>query len=306
MTPTTIVPDPDTPAISSTPLARPRRGRALRTFWSQFVESIYGPIGLVLLTLIVLAAIFAPLIAPVGPFALEGSRFEPIGSPGHPLGTDNLGRDVLAQVVYGARLSLLVGFSAALIAGVVGVLIGAVSGYLGGWLDLLFSRITDMFLILPAFFLIIVIVATLGSNFVYVMIIIGLTSWPPNARLMRAQALALRERTFVQALTALGESRMRILFRHIIPNGIQPIIANSSLLVAGAILTEAGLSFLGLGDPNQASWGRMINDGRSALTTQWGPSVFAGGAIVITVIAFYLIGDGIAYTLNPKGRRVRS
>ena len=297
----TIVSDP--PA-ATTALPLPRTGsRRFRASWNLYVESRVGPVGLVMLVLIVLAAIAAPLIAPVGPFALGGERFMPPGTAGHLLGTDQLGRDVLAQIVYGARLSLAVGLIAALIAGVVGVVVGSVSGFLGGWLDLVLSRITDMFLIIPAFFLIIIIVATLGSNILYVMVIIGATAWPANARLMRSQALALRERTFIQALTALGEGRTRILLRHIIPNGIQPIIANSSLLVAGAILTEAGLSFLGLGDPNQASWGRMINDGRSYLTTAWWPSMFAGIAIVVTVIAFYLIGDGLAYMLNPKGRR---
>ena len=154
------------------------------------------------------------------------------------------------------------GLIAALIAGVIGVVIGSISGFFGGWIDAVLSRFTDVFLIMPAFFLIIIVVATLGNSLFYVMIVIGLTTWPGNARLMRAQVLTLRERQYIQSLTALGESRWRILVKHIIPNGIQPIIANSTLLIAAAILTEAGLAFLGLGDPNKASWGRMINDGR--------------------------------------------
>ena len=298
--------DPNLTVDDAPVVARPtstNRFRSLAQGWRLFVESRYGPIGLVILILIAIAAIFAPLLSPSDPFELGATPLTRPGVDGHPLGTDNLGRDVLSQILYGARLSLAVGLIAALIAGLLGIVIGSVSGFYGGWIDLLLSRVTDMFLIVPTFFLIIVVVATFGSNIYYVMVVIGLTSWPGNARLMRSQALALRERTFVQALTALGESRDRIMFRHIIPNGVQPVIANSSLIVAGAILTEAGLSFLGLGDPNQASWGRMIYDGRSYLTTAWWTSIFAGVATVITVMAFYLIGDGLAHVLNPKGRR---
>jgi peptide/nickel transport system permease protein len=271
--------------------------------WRAFVASRYGVVGLVLLVIVALAAIFAPLIAPGDPFALGSAKFIRPGTDGHPLGTDHLGRDVLSQIVYGARLSLSIGLVAAGISAFVGVVVGSVSGYFGGWVDLVLGRFTDMFLIIPAFFLIIVVVATLGNGILYVMVVIGLTSWPTNARLMRAQVLTLRERTFIQALTALGESRFRILLRHIIPNGIQPIIANSTLQIAGAILIEAGLSFLGLGDPNRASWGKMINDERASILTAWWPSVCPGVAIVVTVLAFYLIGDGLAYVLSPRGRR---
>src|SRR5690606_8874890 len=180
-----------------------------------------------ILILVALAAIFAPVISPEGPFALGGPRLAAPGTDGHILGTDHLGRDILAQIVYGARVSLTIGLVAASISLVVGVLIGSIAGYCGGWVDILLSRLTDMFLIIPAFFLIIVVVATLGSGIGYVMVVIGLTAWPTSARLMRAQALSLRERTFVQALRALGESGPRILVRHIIPNGIQPLIANA-------------------------------------------------------------------------------
>ena len=265
-----------------------------------------GPIGLVLLVLVALAAILAPVIAPEGPFTLGAPRLLAPGEEGHLLGTDHLGRDMLAQIVYGAQVSLTIGFVAASISMVVGVLIGSIAGYCGGWVDILLSRLTDMFLIIPAFFLIIVVVATLGSGIVYVMIVIGLTAWPTSARLMRAQTLALRERTFVQALRALGESGPRILVRHIVPNGVQPLIANASLDIAAAILIEAGLSFIGLGDPNRATWGRMIFDGRTTITTAWWVSVIPGVAIMITVLGFYLVGDGISYVLNPRSRRVRA
>jgi peptide/nickel transport system permease protein len=286
--------------------ASPRRASRIRSFWRPFVESRMGPVGLVLLVLVALMAILAPVIAPAGPFELSGPRLLAPGEQGYLLGTDHLGRDMLAQIAYGAQVSLTIGLVAASISLVVGVIIGSIAGYYGGWVDILLSRLIDMFLIIPAFFLIIVVVATLGSGIIYVMIIIGLTAWPVSARLMRAQTLALRERTFVQALRALGESSPVILARHIVPNGIQPLLANASLDIAAAILIEAGLSFIGLGDPNRATWGRMIFDGRTTITTAWWVSVIPGVAIMITVLGFYLVGDGISYVLNPRSRRVRA
>lgn len=282
-----------------------RRGR-VADFWRAFVASKAGPVGLALLIVIGLIAICAPLIAPDGPFKLGGPRLAPLGTEGYPLGTDHLGRSILAQLAFGARVSLSIGLVAAAISMVVGVIIGSLAGFYGGWVDIILSRLTDMFLIIPAFFLIIVIVATFGSGIFYVMIVIGLTAWPTSARLMRAQALSLRERTFVQGLTALGESKPRILFRHVVPNGIQPLIANASLDIAGAILIEAGLSFIGLGDPNKATWGRMIFEGRTSITTAWWVSVLPGVAIVITVLGFYLVGDGISYVLSPRSRKVKA
>ncbi|HEU0165626.1 MAG TPA: ABC transporter permease [Thermomicrobiales bacterium] len=281
-----------------------RRESRFRSFWRPFVASKMGPVGLVILIAVALCAIFAGVIAPDGPFKLGGPRLVGPGEDGYLLGTDHLGRSMTAQLVYGARVSLSVGVIAASISLIVGVFFGCIAGYFGGWIDILISRMTDMFLIIPAFFLIIVVVATLGSGITYVMIVIGLTSWPTSARLMRAQAMSLRERTFIQGLKALGESSPRILFRHIIPNGIQPLIANASLDIASAILIEAGLSFLGLGDPNKATWGRMIFDGRATILTAWWTSVLPGIAIVITVLGFYLLGDGISYVLNPRSRKV--
>ena len=292
-------------AITTAVPVQRRPGRFLEA-WSLFVASRYGPVGLALLIVVALAAVFAPALAPSDPFTLGAEKFLHPGADGHPLGTDHLGRDVLSQILYGARLSLTVGLVAAGISGLVGVVVGSIAGYFGDWVDLLLSRITDMFLIIPSFFLIIIVVTTLGSGIFYVMVVIGLTSWPANARLMRSEVLTLRERTFIQALTALGESRWRILVRHIVPNGIQPVIANSTLYIASAILIEAGLSFIGLGDPNKSSWGRMIFDGRTSILTAWWPSVFPGLAIIVTVMAFYLIGDGLAYVLSPRGRRVEA
>lgn len=294
--------------LTTTPIAEtaPKRTGRWRAQWSLFVESRMGPIGLAILIMVALVAIFAPLIAPDGPFKLGATRLLAPGKEGHILGTDHLGRDMLAQIVYGARVSLVIGIVAATISLIVGMVVGSIAGYYGGVIDMVLSRITDMFLIIPAFFLIIIIVATLGSGIVYVMVVIGLTAWPASARLMRAQAMSLRERTFIHALRALGESNRKILFRHIIPNGIQPLIANASLDIASAILIESGLSFIGLGDPNKATWGRMIYDGRTTITTAWWVSVFPGIAIIITVLGFYLVGDGISYVLNPRNRKVRT
>jgi peptide/nickel transport system permease protein len=298
-----LVSDPSSLSGVVSVSAPPKRNR-YREAWRGFARSRYGMLGLGVLLVLGVLALLAPVLAG-DPFELGTEPFARPLSPGHPLGTDHLGRDVWSQILYGARISLIVGLIAALIAGVIGVIVGSVSGFFGGWLDALLSRITDVFLIMPAFFLIIIVVATLGNSLFYVMIVIGLTTWPGNARLMRAQVLTLRERQYIQSLTALGESRWRILVRHIIPNGIQPIIANSTLLIAAAILTEAGLAFLGLGDPNKASWGRMINDGRPSILTAWWPSVFAGVAMIITVLAFYLIGDGIAAAIAQGGERDR-
>jgi peptide/nickel transport system permease protein len=285
--------------------AAPKTRNRYLAAWHSFSRSRYGMLGLMVLVVMAALAILAPLLTSYGPFELGDKPFARPLSPGHPLGTDHLGRDVWSQILYGARISLVVGLIAALIAGVIGVIVGSVPGFFGGWLDAILSRFTDVFLIMPAFFLIIIVVAILGNSLIYVMIVIGLTTWPGNARLMRAQVLTLRERQYIQSLTALGESRWRILVRHIIPNGIQPIIANSTLLIAAAILTEAGLAFLGLGDPNKASWGRMINDGRPSILSAWWPSVFAGMAMIITVLAFYLIGDGIAAAIASGGERDR-
>ncbi len=294
----------DNRGTNAAALLREGSGPRFNQAWRLFVASRYGLVGLVLLLLAIIPAVFAGQLAPSpDPFEIGAQPFLRPGVEGHPLGTDRLGRDVLSMVLFGARLSLSVSLVAAGIAAVIGVAVGSVSGYFGGWPDALLSRVTDMFLITPTFFLIIIVVATLGNGILYVMVVIGLTSWAGNARLMRAQVLTLRERTFVEGLTALGESRFRILTRHVIPNAIQSVIANSTLLIAGGVLTEAALSFLGLGDANMASWGRMIYDGRTSIMTAWWPSVFPGIAMIVTVMAFCLIGDGLSYVLTPKMRR---
>lgn len=255
--------------------------------------------GFILLFAVILVAILAPWIATHDPYAL-GDELLQAPSFKHILGTDDMGRDVFSMLVYGSRTSLLVGIVAAAISALIGVLIGGFAGYYGGKIDQIFSELINIFMMLPGFFLVLIIVALFGSSLINVMIVIGITSWPSNARLMRAQALSLRERTYIKAAQAIGESKSQIVFRYIIPNGIFPVIANITMGIGGAILTEAGLSFLGLGDPNTISWGQMINQGRAYLISGWWVSTFAGLAILGVVLIFYRIGDGINGVLNPK------
>ena len=257
-------------------------------------------IGSIILALMLLVILFTPLLVQQDPEALNGEMLLPPGTDGYLFGTDGMGRDMSGRILYGARTSIMIGLVSALISGVVGTLIGGVAGFFGGRFDQIISEITSVFLMIPTFFLILIIVAVFGSSMLNVMIVIGLTSWPSNARLMRVQALSLKERTFIKSVTAIGETRMQVLFRYIIPNGIFPVIANTTLSVAGAILTEAGLSFLGLGDPNVISWGQMIYHGKSFMASAWWVATLPGIATVLLVVCFYLIGDGLNVVLNPK------
>ncbi len=204
------------------------------------------------------------------------------------------------MIIYGVRTSLRVAVISALISGVLGVLIGGVAGFFGGKVDTFVSELINVFMMLPSFFLILLIIALFGNSITNVMVVIGITTWPSNAKLMRAQALSLRQRTFVKSAEAMGETKLQILFKYILPNGIFPVIANTTMGMSNAILTEAGLSFLGLGDPSIISWGQMIYTGKQYITSAWWISAFAGIAIVITVLVFYLLGDGLNHVLNPK------
>lgn len=257
-------------------------------------------IGIIGLTFLLTVMIFAPYIATHDPYSYDNARLLKPGEQGHLLGTNHLGQDVFSMLVYGVRTSLKVAVISALISGILGVLIGGLGGYIGGITDTVISEIINIFLMIPTFFLILLIISLFGNSLVNVMIVIGITMWPGNAKLMRAQALSLRERTFVQSAVALGETKSQILFKYILPNGIFPVIANTTRGMASAILTEASLSFLGLGDPSIVSWGQMIHQGKSYLTSAWWISAFSGIAIVITVIFFYMLGDGLNHVLNPK------
>lgn len=260
--------------------------------------------GLILFALVLLVVLFAPQIAPFDPYDLGDDLLVPPGTDGHLLGTTNMGQDILSMLIYGSRASLAIGIVAAAISGVIGTLVGAVAGFYGGKLDKVISEVINVFLMIPSFFLVLIIVAMFGSSMVNVMFVIGLTSWPSNARMMRVQAMSIKERTFVKSAVAMGESKRQILFKYIIPNGLFPVIANTTMGVAKAILTEASLSFLGLGDPNVISWGQMIFDGKQYLTSGWWMSTFAGLCIMLIVMIFYLIGDGLNYALNPKMKKI--
>ena len=260
--------------------------------------------GLILFVLVLLVVLFAPQLAPFDPYDLGDDLLVPPGTAGHLLGTTNMGQDILSMLIYGSRASLAIGIVAAAISGVIGTLVGAVAGFYGGKLDKVINEVINVFLMIPGFFLVLIIVAMFGSSMVNVMFVIGLTSWPSNARMMRVQAMSIKERTFVKSAVAMGESKRQILFKYIIPNGLFPVIANTTMGVAKAILTEASLSFLGLGDPNVISWGQMIFDGKQYLTSGWWMSTFAGLCIMLIVMIFYLIGDGLNYALNPKMKKI--
>lgn len=253
---------------------------------------------------IVLAMFLLALLAPVigrDPGAIDiAQRLQPPGLD-YPLGTDDLGRDVLVRILYGARISLLVGFVAVGIATFIGILLGAMAGYYGRWIDAVIMRFVDIMLCFPTFFLILAVIAFLNPSIWNIMIIIGLTSWMGVARLVRAEFLSLRERDFVLAAKAIGAKDARIIFRHILPNAISPVLVSATLGVAGAILTESALSFLGIGvQPPTPSWGNMLISGKQTLGTAWWLSVFPGMAILITVLGYNLLGEGIRDAMDPR------
>lgn len=219
----------------------------------------------------------------------------------HPLGTDDLGRDVLVRMLYGARISLLVGFVAVCISCPIGIVFGALAGYYGGWIDALIMRFVDIMLCFPTFFLILAVIAFLDPSIWNIMIVIGLTSWMGVARLIRAEFLSLRQRDFVLAAQSLGALDGRLIFRHILPNAMSPVLVSATLGVAGAILTESALSFLGIGvQPPTPSWGNMLITGKQTLGSAWWLSVFPGLAILFTVLGYNLLGEGIRDALDPR------
>ncbi len=272
----------------------------LNKFWAAFKADKQLRFGVTGIAVLLLIIVFANQIAAIDPHSFENVRLQPPGTGQHLLGTNHMGQDVFSMLVHGVSTSLKVAVISSFISGAIGVLVGGLAGYIGGRTDLVISELINIFLMIPTFFLIMLIIALFGNNIVNVMIVIGVTTWPSNAKLMRAQALSLRERTFVKSAIALGETKTQILFKYILPNGIFPVVANTTRGMAGAILTEAALSFLGLGDPNIISWGQMIYQGKAYLTTAWWISAFSGIAIILTVIVFYMLGDGLNHVLNPK------
>ncbi len=267
----------------------------------RFARNRMALLGAMILLLVLVMAAAAPLLYPAGAFALAGQPLQPPGDK-FLLGTDTLGRDVAAGIMYGARTSLIIGISATLIAVLLGVLFGAIAGYYRGRLDVGLMRVTELFQTIPSFILAILLVAILSPSLRSEILAIAIVSWPGIARLARGEFASLGGREFVLACAGLGAGDGRIVFRHLLPNCASPLIAVGSLLVASVILFESGLSFLGLGDPNLMSWGLMISAGREVLRSAWWICTFPGLAILATVLAINLVGDGLNEALNPRLR----
>ncbi|MGU9956580.1 MAG: ABC transporter permease [Arenicellales bacterium WSBS_2016_MAG_OTU3] len=271
-------------------------------FWSRYKRNKSAVFGLCIIALVVIMAAIADFLYPFDPFRLVGKALSNPGVNGFLLGSDSLGRDVAAGIVHGAKTSLLIGLVATVAAVFVGVLFGAFSGYYGGRLDDLLMRVTEIFQTIPSFIFAIILVAIMKPSILSIVIAIAVVSWPGVARLVRGEFLALKNREFVQACHTFGMSDLRIMLREILPNCLSPIIVIGSLMVATAILIESGLAFLGLGDPNIMSWGFQVGAGRTMLRSAWWVCTFPGVAILITVLAINLVGEGLNDALNPRLR----
>jgi len=257
--------------------------------------------GLALVLGLFVVSVGAPWLAPYDPLSINLKEVLMPPSPAHYLGTDTLGRDVLSRIIYGSRVSLKVGFVAVGLATLIGLFIGALAGYYGGWVDSALMRLVDLMLCFPAFFLILAVIAVLEPSIWNIMVVIGLTSWMGVARLVRAEFLSLREREFVTAARALGAGDTRLILRHMLPNALAPVMVSATLGVAGAILTESALSFLGLGvQPPTPSWGNILTAGKDNIEIAWWLSVFPGLAILITVMSYNLLGEGIREAIDPR------
>ncbi|RJX31272.1 MAG: ABC transporter permease [Desulfarculus sp.] len=280
-------------------------GGQYQGLWGEFTGSMgknrLALLGLVVVVGLVLVALVAPWLAPHDPNAIDVDAILLPPSPAHPFGTDELGRDVFSRMIMGSRVSLEVGLVSAGLATLIGVILGALAGFYGGWVEAGIMRFTDMMLCFPTFFLILAVIALLEPSIINIMAVIGLTSWMGVARLVRAEFLTLKEREYVLAAKSLGAGDLRIIFRHILPNAMAPVLVAATLGVAGAILVESGLSFLGLGvQPPAASWGNILNQGKANIEIAWWLSLFPGLAILVTVLGYNLLGEGIRDALDPR------
>ncbi len=272
-----------------------------REFWTRLKRNRMAMTGLALVLGLFVVSIFAPWLAPYDPNLIDLKQVLMPPSPTHYLGTDTLGRDVLSRIIFGSRVSLKVGFVAVGLATLIGLFIGALAGYYGGWVDSALMRLVDLMLCFPAFFLILAVIALLEPSIWNIMAVIGLTGWMGVARLVRAEFLSLREREFVTAARALGAGDLRLILRHMLPNALAPVMVSATLGVAGAILTESALSFLGLGvQPPTPSWGNILTAGKDNIEIAWWLSVFPGLAILITVMSYNLLGEGIQEAIDPR------
>ncbi|MED1796254.1 ABC transporter permease [Brevibacillus nitrificans] len=284
-----------------------KKSGSLSRFFRLLWKSKVGTIGLLIMAAIVFVAVFAGAIAPHDPVKTNVSKrlLPPMwlekGSPDYPLGTDNLGRDVLSRIIYGSQVSLIVGIFAVMLAGAIGGVLGLVSGYYGGWIDAIIMRTVDAFLAIPSMLLMLIILFVMGPSLGTLIFTLGITNWVKYARIIRGEVLSMKERDFVKASRTVGASDARIIFTHILPNVTSSFIVVSTISVAAAIISEASLSFLGLGvQPPTVSWGGMLSDGRQYLATSWWVATFPGIAITITVLGIIFLGDWIRDVLDPK------
>lgn len=260
-----------------------------------------GAAGLTLSVALLVVAALAPAVAPADPFASVAAPLLP-PTPAHPLGTDDLGRDLLSGILHGGRTSLVVVLGVTVLAAVIGIAVGATSGYCGGAVDDLLMRGTELVQVVPRFFLAVVVIALFGPGLDRVVVVLGLTSWPAIARVLRAQTLSLRRREFVDAARSLGAPASRVLLRHVLPNALPPTVVVISLNAASVILLEAGLSFIGLGDPHAMSWGYLASNAQRFLRVAWWLALFPGVAIALGVLSLNLLGDTLNELLDPHRR----
>jgi peptide/nickel transport system permease protein len=276
----------------------------VRGFWRAFKKNRLAIVGGIVVLCLVLLAILAPALAPWDPHRPDVKKILEPPSSSHLLGTDQLGRDVFSRMLYGSRVSLAVGFVSVGIATLIGVMLGSVAGYKGGWLDGAVMRMVDLMLVFPRFFLLLAVLAFLKPSIWTIMMVIGLTGWMGVTRLVRAEFLSLKEREFVVWSQAIGASGFRIVWRHILPNAMAPVLVAMTLGIPAAILTESGLSFLGLGvQPPFATWGNILNEGKDTIEIAWWLSLYPGVAILVTVLSYNLLGEGIRDALDPRLRQ---
>ena len=276
----------------------------MRSFWRALRRNQLALAGGVVVVFVAVLALLAPVIAPMDPNRPDVKKILDSPSSRHPLGTDQLGRDVLSRMLYGARVSLAVGFVSVGIATLIGIALGSAAGYHGGAIDAMVMRLVDLMLVFPRFFLLLAVLGFLRPSIWTIMAVIGLTGWMSVARLVRAEFLSLREREFVLWSQSIGASAFRIIWRHILPNAIAPVLVAITLGIPAAILAESGLSFLGLGvQPPHATWGNILSEGKDAIEIGWWLSVYPGLAILVTVLSYNLLGEGIRDALDPRLRQ---
>lgn len=280
---------------------RKKEKKIENTFWYRLKKNKLALAGGVIVITMFLISIFAPLLAPYNPNHIDIENILASPNWAHPLGTDELGRDVLSRMIWGSRISLKVGFVAVGISAFIGIVIGSLAGFYGKWVDQILMRFVDIMLCFPAFFLILAVITFLEPSIWNIMIVIGITSWMNIARMVRAEFLSLKERDFVVAARSLGLGDLRIIFIHIFPNAMAPVLVSAVLGIAGAILTESALSFLGIGvQPPIPSWGNILTAGKNSMEIAWWLSVYPGLAILITVLGYNLLGEGVRDASDPK------